>query len=103
MYPLLLIDDLFDQLLCEKVFSKIDLRSAYHKFRIKEFDILKTTFKILYRYYEFLVMSFGLTNTPTAFMCLMDYVFRLYIDRLVIVFIDDIWSAQRGRKSMRDI
>ena len=90
-YPLPWIDDPFDQLQGARVFSKIDLRSEYHQLRIRESDNPKMAFRTRYRYYEFLVMFFGLTNAPTAFMDLMNWVFRPYLDRFVIVFIDDIF------------
>nr|GFA24027.1 putative reverse transcriptase domain-containing protein [Tanacetum cinerariifolium] len=89
-YPLWRIDDLFDQLQGSSIYSKIDLRSCYHQLRVREADILKTTFKTRYGHYEFQVMSFGLTNAPAIFMDLMNRVCKPYLDKFVIVFIDDI-------------
>jgi hypothetical protein len=89
-YPLPRIDDIFDQLKDAKIFAKIDLRSGYHQVRIKEEDIRKTTFKTRYGHYEFTVVPFGLSNAPVFFMCLMNGVFREYLDKFVIVFLDDI-------------
>jgi hypothetical protein len=89
-YPLPRIDALFDQLQGASWFSKIELRSDYHQLKVKEGDIPKTTFQTCYGNYEFLVMSFGLTNSPAAFMDLMNWVCRPMLDKSVIVFIDDI-------------
>jgi hypothetical protein len=89
-YPLPLIEDLFDQMRGARVFSKIDLRSGYHQMKIRPSDISKTAFSTRYGLYEFTVMSFGLTNAPAYFMNLMNKVFMEYLDRFVVVFIDDI-------------
>ena len=72
------------------IFSKIDLISKYHKVRIKDEDIFKTAFRTRYRHYEFVIMPFGLTNAPTTFMCIMNSVLSKYLDKFVVVFIDDI-------------
>jgi hypothetical protein len=89
-YPLPRIDDMFDQFRGACVFSKIDLRSGYHQLKIRECDISKTTFVSRYGLYEYTVMSFGLTNAPAYFMYLMNKVFVEYLDKFVVVFIDDI-------------
>ncbi|KAM0958191.1 hypothetical protein ACFX2C_023512 [Malus domestica] len=89
-YPLPRIDGLFNQLKGAKVFSKIDLHSVYHQLLIREKDVPKTAFRTRYGHFEFRVMPFGLTNAPAAFIDLMNRVFRPYLDRFVIVFIDDI-------------
>jgi hypothetical protein len=89
-YPLLRIDDLFDQLKGAYVFSKIDLRSGYHQLKIRATDIPKTVFITQYGLYKYTVMSFGLTNAPVYFMYLMNKVFMEYLDKFMIVFIDDI-------------
>jgi len=89
-YPLPRIDILFDQLFGAKVFSKIDLRSGYHQIKIRAEDIPKTAFSTRYVLYEYLVMSFELTNAPAHFMYLMNLVFMPELDKFVVVFIDDI-------------
>jgi DNA replication protein DnaC len=89
-YPLPIIDDLFDQLKGACVFSKIDLRSRYHQLKIRASNIPKTAFITQYGLYEYTVMSFGLTNAPAYFMYLMNKVFMEYLDKFMVVFIDDI-------------
>jgi hypothetical protein len=89
-YPFLRNDDIFDQLKVARIFSKIDLRSSYHQVRIKDEDISKTKFRTRYGHYEFKIVPFRLSNAPIVFMCLMNGVFKEYLDRFVIVFFDDI-------------
>ena len=89
-YPLPRIDDLFDQVKGEMIFSKIYLRSGYHQLRIREEDVPKTAFQTRYRHFEFDVVPFGLTNAPGVFMNLMNSVFREYLDKFVQVLLDDI-------------
>nr|CAD1827487.1 unnamed protein product [Ananas comosus var. bracteatus] len=89
-YLLPRIDDLFDQLQGSRVYSKIDLQSGYHQLKIKPEDVEKTAFRTRHGHYEFTVMPFGLTNAPAAFMDLMNRVFKEYLDRFVVVFIDDM-------------
>ncbi|GKC39858.1 putative reverse transcriptase domain-containing protein, partial [Tanacetum coccineum] len=89
-YPLPRIDDLFDQLQGSSVYYKIDMRSGYHQLHIKEEDILITAFRTWYGHFEFQVMPFGLTNAPVVFMDLMNRVCKPYLDKFIIVFIDDI-------------
>ena len=94
-YPLPIINDLFDQVGGEKILSKLDLRSGYHQVRIKDKDINKKKIRIRYIHYEFVVIPFGLTNAPTTFMCLMNSIFSQYLDKFVLVFIDDILFTQK--------
>jgi hypothetical protein len=89
-YPLPRIEDLFDQMKGASVFSKIDLRSGYHQLKIRELDIPKTAFHTRYELYEYTMMSFGLSNAPADFMYLMNKVFMEYLDKYLVVFIDDI-------------
>jgi hypothetical protein len=89
-YPLPRIDILFDQLARAKIFSKIDLRSRYHKIKIRPSDIPKTAFSTRYGLYEYLIMSFGLSNAPAYFMYLMNFAFMPELDKFIVVFIDDI-------------
>jgi hypothetical protein len=89
-YPLSRIDDPFDQLKGACVFSKIDLRSRYHQLKIRATDIPKTAFITQYGLYEYTVMSFGLTNALAYFMYLMNKVFMEYLDKFMVVFINNI-------------
>ena len=89
-YPLPRIDDLFDQLRGARVYFKIDLRTGYHQLRIRDTNIPKTAFRTHYGHFEFTVMPIGLTTALAAFMDLMHRVFQPYLDRFVVVFVDDI-------------
>jgi hypothetical protein len=97
-YLLPRIDDLFDQLRGAYVFSKIDLQLGYHQLKVRECDIPKTAFVLRYGLYEFMVMSFGLTNAPAYFMYMMNKVFMEYLDKFVMVFIDDILVYSRSEE-----
>jgi hypothetical protein len=89
-YPLPKIEDLFDQLNGANVFSKIDLCTGYHQLKVRECDIPKTAFTTRYGLFEYTVMSFGLTNALAYFMNLMNKVFMKFLDKFVVVFMDDI-------------
>jgi hypothetical protein len=89
-YPLPRIDNLFDQLAGVRVCSNVNLRSGYHQIKIHPEDVPKTAFSTRYGLYEYLVISFGLTNAPAHFMYLMNSVFIPELDKFVMVFIDDI-------------
>ncbi|WVZ81255.1 hypothetical protein U9M48_028649 [Paspalum notatum var. saurae] len=101
-YPLPHIDILFDQLAGAKVFSKIDLRSGYYQIKIREEDIPKTAFSTRYGLYEYLVMSFGLTNAPAFFMYMMNSVFMNELDKFVVVFIDDILIYSKSEEEHKE-
>ncbi|GJR79354.1 putative reverse transcriptase domain-containing protein [Tanacetum coccineum] len=92
------IDDLFDQLQGSRYFLKMDVRSDYHQLRVREEDIPKTAFRMRYKHFEFTVMPFGLTNAPAVFMDLMNRVCKPYLDKFVIVFIDDILIYSKSKE-----
>jgi hypothetical protein len=89
-YPLPRIDIIFNQIVGARVFSKIDLRSGFHQIKIRPCDIPKTAFSTQYKLYEYLVMSFGLTNAPAYFKYLLNSIFMPELDNFIVVFIDDI-------------
>jgi len=97
-YPLPRISDLFNQLAGAIVFSKIDMRSNYHQLKIRKEYVPKIAFQMRYGHYEFLALPFGLTNAPSFFMDLMNRVFNPYLDKFVIVFIDDILVYSRTKE-----
>nr|GEU43288.1 retrotransposon protein, putative, Ty3-gypsy subclass [Tanacetum cinerariifolium] len=97
-YPLPRIDDMFDQLQGSHYFLKIDFRSGYHQLRVREEDILKTAFRTRYGHFEFTVMPFDLTNAYAMFMDLMNRICRPYLDKFVIVLIDDILIYSKSKE-----
>nr|KYP40142.1 Transposon Ty3-I Gag-Pol polyprotein [Cajanus cajan] len=101
-YPFSRIDDLMDQLRGASIFSKIDLRSRYHQIRVKESDIPKTAFRIRYGHCEYVVMRFDVTNAATLFMDYMNRIFRSFLDKFVVVFIDDILVYSRSLEDHRE-
>jgi hypothetical protein len=101
-YPLPRIDLLFDQLIRAQVFLKMDLHCGYHQIKIREQHISKTTFSTRCSLYEYLVMSFGLTNAPAYFMYLINFVFMEELDKFVVVFIDDILVFSKDKKEHKE-
>ena len=101
-YPLPRIYDLFDQLKGARVYSKIDLRTSYHQLRVRETDIPKTTFRMWYGHFGFIMMPFRLTNAPATFMDLMHRVFQPYLDQFIVVFVDDILIYSQSEEEHED-
>src|SRR3954463_5244653 len=97
-YPLPRINDLYDQLAGSSVFSKMDLRLGYHQIKIRNEDIPKRAFTTRYGLYEYTVKSFGLTNAPTTFSRLMNYIFMEYLDKFVVVYLDDIFIYSKNKE-----
>ena len=101
-YPLLTINDLFDQRKGARVYTKIDLHTGYHQLRVREADIPKTAFRMQYGHFEFIMMPFGLTNAPAAFIDLMHRVFQPYLDQFVVVFVDEILIYSKSEEEHED-
>jgi hypothetical protein len=101
-YPLPFIDILFDHLVGAQVFSKIDLCSGYHQIKICAKDIPKMAFSMRYMLYDYLIMSFGLTNMSAHFMYLMNSIFLPELDKFVVVFIDDILVYSKSTDEHED-
>ncbi|GAU35775.1 hypothetical protein TSUD_61360 [Trifolium subterraneum] len=101
-YPLPRIDDLMDQLVGACVFCKIDLRSGYHQIRVKTEDVPKTAFRTRYGHYEYTVMPFGVTTAPGVFMEYMNRIFHSFLDKFVVVFIDDILVYSKSEEEHKE-
>ena len=101
-YPLPRIDELFDKVGGAKIFSNIDLWSGYHHARIHDEDIHKNSFCTRYDHYKFVVIPFRLTNALTKFMCMMNTIFSKYLDKFVLVFIDDILFYSRNKEEHKE-
>ena len=97
-YPLPRIDGLFDQVGGAKLFSNINLQSKYHQVQIHDKDICKTSFHTRYGHCKFVVMLFSLTNAPMSFMCIMNNIFSKYLDKFVLVFIDNILVYSKSKE-----
>lgn len=102
-YPLPRIDDLMDQLVAACVFSKTNSRLGYHPIRVKDEDVHETTFRTRYGHYEYLVISFSVSNAPEVFMEYMNHIFHTYLDRFVVVFIDDILIYSKSEEHAEDL
>ena len=98
LYPLPWINDMFDQFCGETIFSKIDLRPRYHQVWIKDEDIFKIYFRTRYGHYKSVIIPFGLTNATSAFMCLMNSILSNYLDKFVVIFIDDILIYSKNKQ-----